>query len=85
MRRHALATIKNPPGIASGGFFVGHAQLVLSEEYLRRALLLSRGDATAFLTRPLSATMLAIALVAMVIVLLPAIRTTREVAFKEEG
>ena len=63
------------------GFLLGP----MMEEYLRRALTISRGDATTFLTRPISASMLAIAVVAMVIVLLPAIRKTREVAFKDEG
>jgi TctA family transporter len=62
------------------GFLLGP----MMEEYLRRALLLSRGDATTFLTRPLSATMLAIALIALVIVLLPAIRRTRDTVFQEE-
>jgi TctA family transporter len=38
-----------------------------------------------FITRPISATMLVLAVLAMVMVLLPAIRTTREEAFKEEG
>jgi len=62
------------------GFLLGP----MMEEYLRRAMIISRGDATTFLTRPISATMLAIAVVVMVIVLLPAIRKTREVAFKQE-
>jgi len=62
------------------GFLLGP----MMEEYLRRALTIARGDATTFLTRPLSATMLAMAVIAMVIVLLPAIRKTRAVAFQEE-
>jgi TctA family transporter len=63
------------------GFILGP----LMEEYLRRALIISRGDPMVFLTRPISATMLAMAVLAMVMVLLPAIRTTREEAFREEG
>ena len=63
------------------GFLLGP----MMEEYLRRALTVSRGDVTTFLTRPISATMLAMAVIAMVIVLLPVIRKTREVAFQEEG
>jgi TctA family transporter len=63
------------------GFILGP----MMEEYLRRALLLSRGDPSTFLTRPISLTMLAIALAAMVVVLLPAIRKGREEAFKGEG
>lgn len=63
------------------GFLLGP----MMEEYLRRALTVSRGDATTFLTRPISATMLAMALIALVIVLLPSIRKTREVAFQEDS
>jgi TctA family transporter len=62
------------------GFLLGP----MMEEYLRRAMTISRGDATTFLTRPLSATMLAMAVIAMVIVLLPAIRKTREAVFYDE-
>jgi putative tricarboxylic transport membrane protein len=55
----------------------------MMEENLRRALLLSRGDWSAFATRPLSASLLAAALVLVLIVAMPAVRGTREVAFKE--
>ena len=54
------------------------------EEYLRRAMTISRGDPSVFVTRPLSATMLAIAVVLLVIVFLPAIRKKRDEAFSEE-
>ena len=62
------------------GFILGP----LMEEYLRRALIISRGDAMVFFTRPISATMLVLAVIAMVIVLAPAVRKTREEAFQEE-
>jgi putative tricarboxylic transport membrane protein len=62
------------------GFILGP----LMEEYLRRALIISRGDAMVFLTRPISATMLMLAVIAMVIVLAPAVRKTREEAFHGE-
>src|SRR5581483_6396140 len=62
------------------GFILGP----MMEEYLRRALLLSRGDPLTFIQRPISATMLVLAALAMVAVLLPAIRKTREEAFQEE-
>jgi TctA family transporter len=62
------------------GFILGP----LMEEYLRRALIISRGDPSVFLTRPISATLLVLAILAMVMVLLPAMRRTREQAFKEE-
>jgi TctA family transporter len=62
------------------GFILGP----LMEEYLRRALIIGRGDWTVFLTNPISATMLALAVVAMVFVLMPAIRKKRDEAFVED-
>ncbi len=62
------------------GFVLGP----LLEEYLRRSLTISRGDATVFFTRPLSATLLALAAVAFVIAVLPSVRRKREVVFEEE-
>jgi putative tricarboxylic transport membrane protein len=61
------------------GFILGP----MMEENLRRALLLSRGDWTTFLTRPLSAGLLAAAALMIVIVLLPSIKKKREVAFQD--
>jgi len=55
----------------------------MMEEYLRRALLLSRGDPTIFLRRPISITILLIAVVALVAAVLPAIQSKREEAFRE--
>jgi TctA family transporter len=56
----------------------------LMEEYLRRAMTISRGDWSVFVTRPLSATLLAIAVALLVAVLLPAIAKKREEAFAED-
>ena len=56
----------------------------MMEENLRRALLLSRGDWSVLVTRPLSATLLAMAAALLVIVLLPAVKSKREEAFVEE-
>jgi putative tricarboxylic transport membrane protein len=50
----------------------------LMEEYLRRAMLLSRGNPWIFVQRPISATLLVIAVLAMLSVLLPSFRKTRE-------
>lgn len=61
------------------GFILGP----MMEEYLRRALLMAKGDPMIFLTRPLSATLLAVSLIAMAVVLLPAIQNKREETFKE--
>jgi putative tricarboxylic transport membrane protein len=62
------------------GFILGP----MMEENLRRALLLSRGDWSVFLTRGLSASLLAAAALLLVIVLLPAVKSKREEAFVEE-
>ncbi|WP_119286844.1 tripartite tricarboxylate transporter permease [Azohydromonas sediminis] len=61
------------------GFILGP----MMEENLRRALLLSRGDWSTFVTRPLSAGLLVAALLVVVIVALPSIRRKREVAFQD--
>jgi TctA family transporter len=52
------------------GFVLGP----MMEENLRRTLLLSRGDATVFLTRPLSAVLLAAAVLLVVVIALPNVR-----------
>ncbi|MCY1543625.1 hypothetical protein D9M68_794500 [compost metagenome] len=57
----------------------------MMEENLRRALLLSRGDWSVLVTRPISASLLVCAMLLLVIVLLPAVRNKREEAFVEEG
>ena len=62
------------------GFILGP----MMEENLRRALLLSRGDWSVLVTRPLSATLLGMALLLLIIVLLPAVKKSREEAFVEE-
>jgi len=62
------------------GFVLGK----LMEEYLRRAMTISRGDWTVFFTRPLSATLLVLAIILLVIVFLPAISKKREEAFVGE-
>ncbi len=61
------------------GFILGP----LMEENLRRAMLLSRGDALVFFQRPISLTMLLIAGFLLVIVLAPTIRKKRDEAFVE--
>jgi len=62
------------------GFILGP----MMEENLRRALLLSRGDWTTFLSRPLSAGLLIAALLMVVVVSLPSIKAKRQEAFKED-
>ena len=62
------------------GFILGP----MMEEYLRRALLISRGDWSVFVTRPISASLLAVAVTLLLIVLLPSIKKKREEAFVED-
>jgi putative tricarboxylic transport membrane protein len=62
------------------GFILGP----MMEENLRRALLLSRGDWSVFVTRGLSASLLAVAALLLLIVLLPSIKKKREEAFVED-
>ena len=62
------------------GFILGP----MMEENLRRALLLSRGDWSTFVTRGLSAGLLAAAALMIIVVASPSISKKREVAFKEE-
>ncbi len=61
------------------GFVLGP----MFEENLRRAMLLSRGDPTTFVTRPLSLTMLLAAAALLIIIVLPNLRKKREEVFEE--
>jgi len=53
----------------------------LMEENLRRAMLIARGDATVFITRPISGVLIAIAVGLLVLAALPMIRKRREEVF----
>jgi putative tricarboxylic transport membrane protein len=53
----------------------------MMEEYLRRAMLISRGDPWVFIYRPISATLLLLSMLAMLSVMLPSFNRTREKAF----
>ena len=61
------------------GFILGP----MMEEYLRRALLMSQGDWSTFVTSPLSAGLLVAAAGVLVVLALPAARRSREDAFHE--
>ncbi len=62
------------------GFILGP----MMEENLRRTLLMARGDWSIFLSRPIAATMLALAVALVIAIALPAIRKKREEVFVEE-
>ena len=61
------------------GFVLGP----MMEENLRRALLISRGDPTVFLTEPISLAFLVISLGLLIVLALPTIRKKREEALQE--
>jgi len=61
------------------GFLLGP----MMEVYMRRAMLISRGDPWVFVISPLSAMFLLIAALMLLFILLPTIRKSREKAFQE--
>jgi len=63
------------------GFVLGP----LLEENLRRALIISRGDPSVFVSRPISLALLVLAAAAVVVAALPAIRRKRAVVFAEDA
>jgi TctA family transporter len=77
---YALMKLDCEPAPLLLGFILGP----LLEDHLRRSLIISRGDLSIFIDRPISAVLLAMAVGAIVIAVLPAIRQRREVVFKEE-
>lgn len=77
---YVFAKLECEPAPMLLGFILGP----MMEEYLRRAMVLSRGDPLVFIERPISLAMLVLALLALVAVFSPAIRKKREEAFKEE-
>jgi TctA family transporter len=76
---YVFAKLECEPAPMLLGFILGP----MMEEYLRRAMLLSRGDPFVLVQRPLSLVILLVAAVALLIVISPAIRTKREEAFQE--
>ncbi len=77
---YAFIKLGTEPAPLLLGFILGP----MMEEYLRRALLLSRGDWSVFVTRPLSAALLAMAALLLIVVLMPSVKAKREEAFVED-
>ncbi len=77
---YVLAKLRCEPAPLLLGFVLGP----LLEEHLRRAMIMSRGDATTFVTRPISLTLLLLAAAVLVVVLLPSIRKKRDEVFVED-
>jgi TctA family transporter len=76
---YLLMKLRCEPAPLLLGFVLGP----MLEENLRRAMILGRGDPTTFLTRPISATLLAITAIVLVVVLLPQVRKKRAEVFTE--
>ena len=72
--------LEMPPAPMLLGFVLGP----LMEENLRRALLISRGDWSVFVTRPLSASLRVVAAILLIVVLMPSVKKKREDAFVED-
>ncbi len=70
-------------GFESAPLLLGFVLGRLLEENLRRALAISRGDLTVFVTRPVSAWLLFTGLIVLVVAVLPNIRARREEVFVE--
>src|ERR687892_418354 len=71
---YVLVKLGGEPAPLLLGFVLGP----LLEQHMRRALIISHGDPTTFLTRPISLALLIIAAVVLVIAVLPSIRRRRE-------
>jgi len=77
---YVFAKLECEPAPLILGFVLGP----MMEENLRRGMLVSRGDASVFFTRPLSLAFLLMAFAMLLVVTVPAIRRSRGDAFKEE-
>ncbi|HWP35823.1 MAG TPA: tripartite tricarboxylate transporter permease [Thermodesulfobacteriota bacterium] len=70
-------------GFETPPMLLGYVLGRLMEENLRRALLIARGDLLTFVERPISAALLAAALVVLLAAVLPSVRRSRAEVFKE--
>ena len=77
---YAFLKLKCEPAPLLLGFILGP----MMEENLRRALLLSRGDWSVLVTRPISLGLIIASAALLTIVLLPSVKAKREEAFVEE-
>ena len=80
----ALGYVFNKLGCETAPLILGFILGPMMEENMRRALLLSRGDLSVFVTSPLSAGFLGASLLLLLFVLAPAFRRGRETAFQED-
>ncbi|WP_395542919.1 tripartite tricarboxylate transporter permease [Neotabrizicola sp. sgz301269] len=76
---YLIAKLRCEPAPLLLGFVLGP----LLEENLRRAMIMSRGDAATFISRPISLTLLLLSVAVLVVVLLPSVRKSRDEVFTE--
>ena len=72
-------------GCEPAPLLLGYILGPMMEENLRRALVLSRGDFSVFVTRPMSLAMLVLAVALLAVVVAPGIRKRRDVVFAEKA
>ena len=77
---YAFRKAKCEPGPLLLGFVLGP----LLEANLRRTMLITQGDPSIFVERPISLTMLVATVILVTLMILPSFRKTREEAFQEE-
>jgi putative tricarboxylic transport membrane protein len=70
-------------GAEPAPFILGFVLGPMMEEYFRRAMNLSKGDPTVFVTRPISACLLLLAAILLLILILPSVRSQRDTVFRE--
>jgi putative tricarboxylic transport membrane protein len=79
----ALGYFFNKVGVHPAPMVLGFILGPMLEENFRRAMLLSGGDPMVFVQRPISATLLAVAVILLAILIFPAIRRKREEVLQE--
>ncbi|MGR9137385.1 tripartite tricarboxylate transporter permease [Rhizobium leguminosarum] len=77
---YALSKLDFEPAPMLLGFVLGP----LIEEYLRRAMTISKGDPTVFVTRPISAGLLVLAAIIFAMAFMPTVAKQRDTIFVEE-
>jgi len=79
----ALGYFFNKVGVQPAPMVLGFVLGTMLEENFRRAMLLSGGDPMVFVQRPISATLLAVAVILLAILIFPAIRRKRQEVLQE--
>jgi len=77
---YLLASFDCEPAPLLLGFILGP----MMEENFRRAMLMSRGDATVFFREPISLTLLIMTVLLLVLIIAPTVRQKRDEAFHED-